>query len=92
VVERTSEEEARYWKEQAEELLSSNRELQTLVLKMLETLPFETVRKVWESPEGSTAAARSVLDGWEETISLARSDVATEMKLLWQRALRRESD
>jgi hypothetical protein len=92
VVERAPEEEARYWKEQVEGLRASNRELQRLVLKLVETLPFEAVRTLWESPEGSTPAARSVLDSWRETIELARSDVVTELKLLWQRAPRRESD
>jgi hypothetical protein len=92
MVERSPEDEARHWKEQAEKLLASNRELQKLVLKMIETLPFEAVRKVWESPEGSTAAARSVLEGWKETAELSRSDAATELKLLWERAPDRESD
>ena len=76
-----------YWRARAEALAASNERLRARLLALHRLLPPEYFGFFEEDLETleANAAAWDILDGWHETTGLTPSDVATEMRLLWER-------
>ncbi len=76
-----------YWKARAEELETVVEEHRRRLRNLARFLPLEHLGLLEEarSSEVEEFTATSPLDGWFETTELVPSDVATEMRLLWER-------
>jgi hypothetical protein len=76
-----------YWRARAESLAASNERLRARLLALHRLLPPEYSRLFEEDLEAleANAAAWDIFDGWHETTGLTPGDVATEMRLLWER-------
>lgn len=61
--------------------------LRRLVLALVDVAPAEEAGRIGIGvlPSGSTGPATGLFTGWVESVQLTPSDVATELRLLWQR-------
>ncbi len=78
-------EDAAALKRRADDLEAALLALQRRVLALVEVLPPDALRGLHDDLDLPDTASASLLEGWEETVSLTPSDVATEMSLLWKR-------
>ena len=76
-----------YWQARAEALAASNERLRARLLALHRLLPPEDSNLFEEDLDAleAHAAAWDIFDGWLETTGLTPGDVATEMRLLWER-------
>lgn len=76
-----------YWRARAESLAASNERLRARLLALHRLLPPEYSSLFEQDLEAleANAAAWDIFDGWHETTGLTPGDVATEMRLLWER-------
>ena len=85
---RVEDDEIRDLRAEAEELRLVIGRLRARLLALARVLPFESLDLLEKSPEeigGLAAGGWDIFEGWEETITLVKSDVETEMRLLWAR-------
>ncbi len=76
-----------YWKARA---LGLERELEAVrarLLALARSAPVETVTLLGYDPAALSrrAATADVFEGWEDTVYVRTSDVATELHALWER-------
>lgn len=76
-----------YWKARALALERDLAEARARLLALARSAPVETVTLLGYDPAALSrrAATADVFEGWEDTVYVRTSDVATELAALWER-------
>ncbi|MHB1047375.1 MAG: hypothetical protein ACYC4P_15330 [Thermoanaerobaculia bacterium] len=79
--------EAAYWRERALALEKELAAARARLLALARSAPVETVTLLGVDPAALSrrAATADVFEGWEDTVYVRTSDVATELAGLWER-------
>jgi hypothetical protein len=79
--------EAAYWKARALGLETELEATRARLLALARSAPFEAVTLLGYDPASLSrrAATADIFEGWEDTVTIRTSDVATEMHALWER-------
>lgn len=79
--------EAAYWKARSLALERQIEALRSRLLALAAAVPFETVPLLGCDPEelSGRAVTADVFAGWDDTPVVRSSDVATELRSLWER-------
>ena len=77
----------RDWKAEAEELRRVVDDLRSRLLALSRALPVEYAAALEKGARDieSVAPGWDLYEGWRDTVDFTSSDVASEMKLLWER-------
>lgn len=79
--------DAAYWKARALALEGELEALRERLVALVRSAPFDTVPLLRYDPAALSrrAATADVFAGWEDTVKVRSSDVATELRALWER-------
>lgn len=79
--------DAAYWKARTRALEAELERLRERLVALVRSAPIETVTLLRYDPAALSrrAAVADVYEGWEDTVEVRRSDVATELRALWER-------
>ncbi len=75
------------WQAEADELRLVVGRLRARLVALAKVVPIEALDLLEKSPEELAGSVGSwdIFEGWDETTALVKSDVETELKLLWAR-------